>query len=81
MDMAKNKNKIQQNYQALVFILHFFSAVIFLILLYEKTCVLFKLHLPLPDFQDEHHLVFILILSFAYFRLYWDYIKNKRWSS
>lgn len=81
MDMAKNKNKIQQNYQALVFILHFFAAVIFLVMLYEKTCTLFKLHLSFPDFSDKQYLVFLLILSFAYFRLYWDYLKNKRWNS
>ncbi len=81
MDMSKNKNKIQQNYQALVFIIHSCAAALFLILLYEKTCSLFKLNLPCPDFSDGHYLSFLLILGFAYFRLYWDYIKNKRWNS
>ena len=81
MDMAKNVNKIQQNYQALAFIVHFFAGVILLLLVYEKTCTLLKLDWPLPELSDRHYLGFFLVLCFAYFRLYLDYIKNKRWNS
>ena len=64
-----------------MFLLNFFALLILLAFLFFESSSFLKLKMKIPDIKEWWKSAGAFVVLFCYVRLYFDYVRNKRWKA